>query len=193
MAFRRTSSADSCAALRRRPCRRRHVPRLCRVRAGRELQEARVAVPPAAPRALAAPGGPVRGANPRPRARAQVRDERVPPSAVATSSPADSAPRGTRIEDDDGPGVVQKTDARRRVVGVVTVLQFAQERLGLGEEGFDGLGAAAAAREAMLSDAEAQRCNYVRYASMAYLDEDLVYRSASRVVASDALRAASVL
>ena len=30
---------------------------------------------------------------------------------------------------------------------------------------------AAAAREAMLSDAEAQRCSYVRAASMAYLDE----------------------
>ena len=49
---------------------------------------------------------------------------------------------------------------------------------------------AAAARAAMLSDAEAQRCNYCAIASTAYLDESIKYRSASLVVESDLCGAA---
>ena len=49
---------------------------------------------------------------------------------------------------------------------------------------------AAAAREAMLSDAEAQRCNHCAYASTAYLDENPQVSQCSRVVESDICGAA---
>ena len=73
-----------------------------------------------------------------PRARAQVRDERVP--QIRGRDVVSSTPRREEVERRRrGPGVVQELYARRRVLRVGTVLHFAQERLGLGEEGFDGL------------------------------------------------------